>query len=199
MEHNFGLEHPDTAQPLNNLAALYDRQGRYREAAPLYKRALTIFEKQLGANHPLTHMARENYEGLLSDMRGVGETSIRNEQELTSSEWQSNDAQTHSSYRDKAKHDTFTEGALSVLSRAQEEAHNFQHHYLGTEHLLLGLACENEGIAAQVLSSLGVKQENIRSAVEFIIGRGDRIVLGELDITPRAQKVIGLAVEEALR
>jgi ATP-dependent Clp protease ATP-binding subunit ClpC len=86
-----------------------------------------------------------------------------------------------------------------VLSLAQEEAFRFQHNYIGTEHLLLGLVAEGEGVAAQVLTNMGVELSKVRNAVEFIIGRGDRIVLGEIGLTPRAKKVIELAVDEAGR
>jgi ATP-dependent Clp protease ATP-binding subunit ClpC len=82
---------------------------------------------------------------------------------------------------------------------AQEEAQRFQHNYIGTEHLLLGLVREGEGVAAKVLQSLGVELYKARSAVEFIIGRGDRTVLGEIGLTPRAKKVVELAVDEARR
>ena len=100
---------------------------------------------------------------------------------------------------DKDRFDKFTERARRVLSLAQEEAQRFQHNYIGTEHLLLGLVREGEGVAAKVLSNLGVELNKVRSAVEFIIGRGDRIVLGEIGLTPRAKKVIELAVDEARR
>jgi ATP-dependent Clp protease ATP-binding subunit ClpA len=82
---------------------------------------------------------------------------------------------------------------------AQGEAQRFQHNYIGTEHLLLGLVREGDGVAAKVLSNLGVELNNVRSAVESIIGRGDRVVLGEIGLTPRAKKVIELAVDEARR
>jgi ATP-dependent Clp protease ATP-binding subunit ClpA len=95
--------------------------------------------------------------------------------------------------------DKFTERARKVLSLAQEEAQRFQHNYIGTEHLLLGLVREGEGVAAKVLENMGVQLADIRKAVEFIIGRGDRIVLGEIGLTPRAKKVIELAVDEARR
>jgi excisionase family DNA binding protein len=95
--------------------------------------------------------------------------------------------------------DRFTKRARRVLTLAQEEARSFQHNYIGTEHLLLGLVREGEGIAAQVLRNLGVEVNQVRSAVEAIIGRGDRIVHGEVGFTPRAKKVIELAVEEARR
>jgi ATP-dependent Clp protease ATP-binding subunit ClpC len=91
----------------------------------------------------------------------------------------------------------FTERARKVLTLAQEEAQRFQHNYIGTEHLLLGLVREGEGVAAKVLTNLGVQLSDVRRAVEFIIGRGDRIVEGEIGLTPRAKKVIELAVDEA--
>ena len=100
---------------------------------------------------------------------------------------------------DRDRFDRFTERARKVLSLAQEEAQRFQHNYIGTEHILLGLVREGEGVAAKVLSTMGVELNRVRSAVEFIIGRGDRIVLGEIGLTPRAKKVIELAVDEAQR
>ena len=95
--------------------------------------------------------------------------------------------------------DKFTERARRVLTLAQEEAQRFNHNYIGTEHLLLGLVREGDGVAAKVLANLGVELSKVRSAVEFIIGRGDRAVLGEIGLTPRAKKVIELAVDEARR
>ncbi len=70
--------------------------------------------------------------------------------------------------------DKFTERARRVLTLAQEEAQRFNHNYIGTEHLLLGLVREGDGVAAKVLSNLGVELNKVRSAVEFIFGRGDR-------------------------
>src|SRR5207249_3858826 len=95
--------------------------------------------------------------------------------------------------------DKLTERARRVLSLAQEEAQRFNHNYIGTEHLLLGLVREGDGLAAKVLSNLGVELNKVRSAVEFIIGRGDRPTTGEVGLTPRAKKVIELAVDEARR
>ena len=95
--------------------------------------------------------------------------------------------------------DKFTERARRVLTLAQEEAQRFNHNYIGTEHLLLGLVREGDGVAAKVLSNLGVELSKVRSAVEFIIGRGDRATVGEIGLTPRAKKVIELAVDEARR
>jgi len=90
--------------------------------------------------------------------------------------------------------DTFTKQARKVLDYAQEEAQRFQHDYIGTEHLLLGLICEGEGVAAKVLSDLGVELDKIRTAVKFI---GDRVIAEETGLTPRTKKVIELAVDEA--
>src|SRR5919204_129093 len=95
--------------------------------------------------------------------------------------------------------DRFNDRAKRVLALAQDEAIRFNHNYIGTEHLLLGLVREGEGVAAQVLRSLGVELNRVRSAVEFIIGRGDHMIVGEVGLTPRAQKVIELAVDEARR
>src|SRR5215217_8236340 len=95
--------------------------------------------------------------------------------------------------------DKFTERARKVLQLAQEEAQRFNHNYIGTEHLLLGLVREGEGIAAKVLGNLGVERNKVYSAVEFIIGRGDRMVIGDIALTPRGKKAIELAVEEARR
>ena len=95
--------------------------------------------------------------------------------------------------------DKFTERARRVLTLAQEEAQRFNHNYIGTEHLLLGLVREGDGVAAKVLNNLGVELTKVRSAVEFIIGRGEKTPTGEIGLTPRAKKVIELAVEEARR
>ena len=86
-----------------------------------------------------------------------------------------------------------------MLSLAQEEAQRFNHNYIGTEHILLGLVRETEGVAARVLANLGVDLNKVRSAVEFIIGRGERPSQGEIGLTPRAKKVVELAVDEARR
>ena len=82
---------------------------------------------------------------------------------------------------------------------AQEEAQRFNHNYIGTEHILLGLVRETDGVAAKVLANLSVELNKVRSAVEFIIGRGERSGPGEIGLTPRAKKVIELAVDEARR
>jgi ATP-dependent Clp protease ATP-binding subunit ClpA len=91
----------------------------------------------------------------------------------------------------------FNEQARKVLSLAQEEAQRFMHNYIGTEHLLLGLVGVEDDTAGRVLNKLGADLYKVRSAVEFIIGRGDRIARGEIGLTPRAKKVIELAVDEA--
>jgi ATP-dependent Clp protease ATP-binding subunit ClpC len=98
-----------------------------------------------------------------------------------------------------SRFEKFSERARRVLSLAQEEAQRFNHNYIGTEHMLLGLVRETEGVAALVLSNLNVELVKVRSAVEFIIGRGERPTPGEIGLTPRAKKVIELAVDEARR
>lgn len=93
--------------------------------------------------------------------------------------------------------DKFTERARKALHLAQEEAQRLKHDYIGTEHLLLGLIREGDGIAAKVLNNLGVDLDKVRSSVESVLERGNRVVTGELGLTPRAKKVIELAVDEA--
>ena len=98
-----------------------------------------------------------------------------------------------------SRFEKFSERARRVLSLAQEEAQRFNHNYIGTEHILLGLVRESEGTAAKVLAGLGIELTKIRSAVEFIIGKGESTSSGEIGLTPRAKKVIELAVDEARR
>jgi len=100
------------------------------------------------------------------------------------------------SHRDRFN--KFTERARKVLGLAQEEAQRLRHNYIGTEHLLLGLVREREGIAGRVLSGQGVDLDEVRARVEHIIGRGDHVVTGEVGFTPRAKKVVQLAVDEAV-
>ena len=99
----------------------------------------------------------------------------------------------------QGRFEKFAERARSVLSHAQEEAQWFNHNYIGTEHILLGLVREPEGVAAKVLTNLGVELSKVRSAVEFIIGSSERPGPGDIGLTPRAKKVIELAVDEARR
>ena len=94
--------------------------------------------------------------------------------------------------------DRFNDRAKRVLALAQDEAIRFNHNYIGTEHLLLGLVREGEGVAARVLDSLGVELPKVRKAVEFVIGRGDSTTSpSEITLSPRTKKVIELAVDEA--
>lgn len=98
-----------------------------------------------------------------------------------------------------SKFEKFSERARKVLTLAQEEAQRFNHNYIGTEHILLGLVREGDGVAARVLANLGVELSKVRAAVEFIIGRGERPGSGEIGLTPRAKRVIELALDEARR
>jgi ATP-dependent Clp protease ATP-binding subunit ClpC len=96
-----------------------------------------------------------------------------------------------------SRFEKFSERARRVLTLAQEEAAHFNHTYIGTEHVLLGLLREEEGVGAKVLANLGVSLNKARSAVEFIIGRGEKPSTGEIGLTPRAKRVIELAIDEA--
>jgi len=95
--------------------------------------------------------------------------------------------------------DRLNEEAKSALTFALQEAQRFQHNYIGTEHLLLGVLRTEGSIATRALAHLGIHLAKVRSSVEFIIGRGDRILLGQIDLTPRAKKVVALAEDEAQR
>jgi hypothetical protein len=95
--------------------------------------------------------------------------------------------------------DKFTDRARNALNLAQDEAQRFQHKYIGTEHLLLGVLRVGDGTAARALTSMGVELREARTAVEFIIGRGDRPTTGEVGLTPRAKRVIELSIDEARR
>ncbi|MBI3741345.1 MAG: NDP-hexose 4-ketoreductase, partial [Chloroflexi bacterium] len=97
------------------------------------------------------------------------------------------------------KLDKFTKRARRVLTYAQEEATRLSHNYIGTEHLLLGLIREEEGLAAQVLRELGIEQTRVRQVVEDIVGRGQANSGARLSLTPRTKRVIELAVDEARR
>ncbi len=100
----------------------------------------------------------------------------------------------------KDKFAKFTERMRKVLTLANDEARRMHHGFVGTEHLLLGLVLEGHGIAAKVLQNLGVGDfEQVRDAVESIIGFGEQEVSGEIAMTNRAKKVIELAVDEARR
>ncbi len=98
-----------------------------------------------------------------------------------------------------SRFEKFSERARRVLTSAQEEAQHLNHNYIGTEHILLGLIREEEGVAAKVLNNLGVSLSKVRSAVEYIIGRGEKSSTGEIGLTPRAKRVIELAIDEARR
>lgn len=91
----------------------------------------------------------------------------------------------------------FTERAKKAMSLAKEEARRFNQNYISAEHLLLGIVRQGDGVAAKVLSNLGVELNQLSGAVEILIRGSNRIVLGEIDWTPRAKKVIELAVDEA--
>src|SRR5580765_8308629 len=93
----------------------------------------------------------------------------------------------------------FTDRARRVVVLAQEEARMLNHNYIGTEHVLLGLIHEGEGVAAKALESLGISLEAVRSQVEEIIGQGQAAPTGHIPFTPRAKKVLELSLREALQ
>ena len=96
-----------------------------------------------------------------------------------------------------SRFEKFSERARRVLTIAQEEARQMNHNSIGTKHILLGLVREEEGVAAKILTNLGVSLNKIRTAVEFNSDRGERPSAGESGLTPRAKRVIELAIDEA--
>jgi ATP-dependent Clp protease ATP-binding subunit ClpC len=92
----------------------------------------------------------------------------------------------------------FTERARQVVVLAQDEARLLKHNYIGTEHILLGLLREEEGLAARVLESLEITIEEVRGAVAQLIGQGDEVTMGQIPFTPRAKKVLEFSLKEAL-
>jgi len=92
----------------------------------------------------------------------------------------------------------FTEKARAAVVLAQDEARGLAHNYVGTEHVLLGLLGVQDGVAARTLARLGVDEQSFRGRVEEIIGRGTETPAGQIPFTPRAKKVIELALREAL-
>ena len=93
----------------------------------------------------------------------------------------------------------FTDRARRVVVLAQEEARGLNHNYIGTEHILLGLIHEGEGVASKALESLGISLEAVREQVQEIIGQGQQAPTGHIPFTPRAKKVLELSLREALQ
>src|SRR4051794_1856958 len=100
--------------------------------------------------------------------------------------------------RARAMFERFTERARQVVVLAQDEARTLKHNYIGTEHILLGLLREEEGLAARVLDALDITVEEVRAQVARIVGQGDEVTTGQIPFTPRAKKVLELALREAL-
>jgi ATP-dependent Clp protease ATP-binding subunit ClpC len=96
-------------------------------------------------------------------------------------------------------YERFTERAKKVLTLAQEEAERAHYSYIGTEHLLLGLLREGEGLAARVLNNLGVEIGKVRQTIESILGRDERIIVQQIIPTSRVKKAIEISFEEARR
>jgi ATP-dependent Clp protease ATP-binding subunit ClpA len=93
----------------------------------------------------------------------------------------------------------FTDRARRVVVLAQEESRRLNHNFIGTEHILLGLIQEREGVAAQALGALGIRLEAVRARVEEVVGRGESTPSGHIPFTPRAKKVLELSLREALQ
>ena len=93
----------------------------------------------------------------------------------------------------------FTDRARRVIVLAQDEAKLLNHNFIGTEHILLGLIHEGEGVAAKALESLGIALEAVRAQVEEIIGQGQQVPTGHIPFTPRAKKVLEQSLREALQ
>lgn len=93
----------------------------------------------------------------------------------------------------------FTERARQVVVLAQDEARSLGHAYIGTEHLLLGLIREEQGLAARVLSTLDVELEDVKDRVRAIVGEGDEVPTGQIPFTPRGKKTLELGLREGLR
>ncbi|GAG83551.1 unnamed protein product, partial [marine sediment metagenome] len=91
----------------------------------------------------------------------------------------------------------YTEKAKKAIMIAQEEAVNLNHDYIGTEHILIGLLKEEEGVASQVLKQFGVNVDKVVEEVERLVGKGEYQQVGEVTFTPRAKKVLELASQEA--
>jgi ATP-dependent Clp protease ATP-binding subunit ClpA len=93
----------------------------------------------------------------------------------------------------------FTDRARRVVVLAQEEARELNHHYVGTEHILLGLIHEGEGVAAKALESLGISLETVREKVKEIVGRGEKPPSGHIPFTPRTKKILELSLRESIQ
>jgi ATP-dependent Clp protease ATP-binding subunit ClpC len=93
----------------------------------------------------------------------------------------------------------FTERGRQSVVLAQDEARALKHNYIGTEHLLLGLLREREGIPVRVLDAFGITVEEVRMQVARLVGQGDEVTTGQIPFTPRAKKVLELSLREALR
>lgn len=105
----------------------------------------------------------------------------------------------HSEWIPEQHMQSLSRRARRVLEFAAQEAHSFNHNYIGTEHLLLALLREHQGVAAQVLTKLGVTAQDVREGIVAIVGREGQPAEGDIEFVPRVRKVLGLAIDEAAR
>jgi hypothetical protein len=174
--------------PREHLARVQRPAGGWRHRATPAAAAVSLLARRDSQMRRTTMANRHHMRRWLRRLRWWGRPAQAQHQE-----------ESRVAERDRDRFEKFTERARRVLSLAQEEAQRFNHDYIGTEHMLLGLVREGDGVAAKVLGSLGVELDAVRQRVEQIIWRGDRIVLGEIGLTPRARKVVELAIDEARR
>ena len=166
-----GDEDPHTLRTAHMLARNLAATGETTEAVALLKEIAAARDRVLGPEHPHTVRVRR-------DLAGSG----RNGKVMV-----------------KPMFERFTDRARRVIVLAQEEARMLNHNYIGTEHILLGLIQEGEGVAAKALESLGISLDAVRQQVEEIIGQGQQAPSGQIPFTPRAKKVLELSLREALQ
>jgi ATP-dependent Clp protease ATP-binding subunit ClpA len=160
------------------------------------REALFLRHNYIGTEHILLGLTREN-EGVAAQILldlGADADKIRNE--ITRMLDRASRVQPAADMGDL--HERYTTRARRVITIAREEAKGLRHDYIGTEHILLGLLDEEEGLAARVLGSLDITVEEVRAQVARIVGRGDSATGDQLPLTPRTKKVLELALREAL-
>ena len=163
------------------------------------REAMALGHAYIGPEHILLGLVREN-EGLASRILldfDAAAAQVRSELYAAMDVTAGSDCSRPEQGRRWPSPARFTERSRHVLLVAQEEARAIQHRYIGTEHLLLGLLGEKQGVAAQALESLAVTVERVREQMVRILGAGEHLPSGQLPLTPRTSTVLGLALREA--